>query len=270
VNFLILGSSGMIGKGLSHWLIQNGHNVLEFDLKNSADQDLRIPGNNILIDLLKKADFVYFLAFDIGGSKYLETAQSDFEFMQNNLKIMINTFELLRIYKIPFIFSSSQMSQMKKSNYGLSKCVGEVLTQMLGGISIRFWNVYGDEPIDIRSHVVADFINSARFFNQINMLSDGTESRQMLHIDDCSCALFNLSQQYNNLPRDQQYHITSFEWITINDIANAVCSFFPNCRVVPGDKKDTVQQNSMLEPDPYILNYWQPIIDIKTGIGKIL
>lgn len=270
MKFLVLGSSGMIGQGLVSWLSDRGHTVLEFDLKNTADQDLRIPNNKILTELLKEADFVYFLAFDIGGSKYLQTAQMDFGFMQNNLKIMINTFELLQIYKTPFIFSSSQMSQVKGSNYGLSKLVGEVLTEITSGISVKFWNVYGHEPINDRSHVVADFINSAQLFNQITMLTDGAESRQMLYIDDCSRALFELSQQYSNLPRDQQYHITSFRWNTIKEVANAVCNFFPDCKVIPGSKKDIVQQDSRIEPDPYILNYWQPEIEIQEGIGRML
>jgi len=270
MKFLVLGSDGMIGKGLVSWLADRGHEVLEFDLKNTPDQDLRIPNNKILIELLKETDFVYFLAFDVGGSKYLQVAQTDFGFMQNNLKIMINTFELLQVYKTPFIFSSSQMSQLKESNYGLSKFVGEILTEMVGGISVRFWNVYGREPIDNRSHVVADFIDNARLLNQITMLTDGTESRQMLYIDDCSRALFSLSQKYNDLPRDQQYHITSFKWSTIKEIADAVCNFFPNCNVISGNKKDMVQQNRRIEPDPYILNYWQPEIEIHTGIERML
>ena len=87
MKYLILGSSGLIGQGLTKYLKNSGHTVIEFDLKNSANQDLRIPNNQLLQSLLSTVDFVYFLAYDIGGSKFLANTQNNFEVMQNNLKM---------------------------------------------------------------------------------------------------------------------------------------------------------------------------------------
>jgi nucleoside-diphosphate-sugar epimerase len=244
--------------------------VLEFDLKNNATQDLRIPNNPVLNSLLLDVDFVYFLAFDIGGSKFLANNQDNFDFIQNNLKILTNTFDLLNQTGIPFIFSSTQMSAMTHSNYGLTKLLGEKLTSSLGGVTVKFWNVYGAEPISEKSHVVADFIYSAQNNNSIVMLTDGKESRQMLHVDDCSNALYILSQHYATLPRDKEYHITSFSWVTVQEIANTVAGFFPGCKVIPGHATDVVQQDLQKQPDLHILTYWQPQISLETGVRSLI
>jgi dTDP-4-dehydrorhamnose reductase len=66
MNNLILGSEGFLGKRLCKFLEQKNQNVVRIDIKNSTSQDLRkiqLPLNNI--------DRVYFLAWDVGGSKYL-------------------------------------------------------------------------------------------------------------------------------------------------------------------------------------------------------
>ena len=47
----------------------------------------------------------FFLAFDVGGSKYIKKFQSSYKFLMNNLMIMVNTFELLAKYKKPFLFT---------------------------------------------------------------------------------------------------------------------------------------------------------------------
>ena len=44
---------------------------------------------------IKNADFIFFLAFDVGGSRYLKKYQHTFEFVNNNTRIMANTFRLL-------------------------------------------------------------------------------------------------------------------------------------------------------------------------------
>ena len=102
---------------------------------------------------IKRADFVHFLAFDVGGSTYLAKYQNTFDFIHNNMKLMTNTFELLREYNKPFIFASSQMSNMSFSIYGL-KAMGERYARVLGGLTVKFWNVYGIEhdPEKTRDH----------------------------------------------------------------------------------------------------------------------
>jgi nucleoside-diphosphate-sugar epimerase len=102
------------------------------------------------------------------------------------------------------------------------------------------------------------------------MRTDGTESRQMLHADDCSRALHALSQRYQDLPRDREYHVTSFEWSTMLEVAQIVAEHFPGTQVRPAAAKDMVQKDAKNEPDPYILQYWQPEIGLRRGIADIV
>ena len=63
----VLGSSGQIGAYLTEYLRGKGHEVTEFDVARHHGEDLtQIPNHN-LDRAIKNADFVFFLAFDVGG-----------------------------------------------------------------------------------------------------------------------------------------------------------------------------------------------------------
>ena len=270
MKYLVLGSAGQVGLALCDYLSEQGHTVSTYDIATDKNQDLRVPANPVLEQLVSESNFVFFLAWDVGGSTYLARYQDTFEFIQNNLKIITNTFEVLKKHNKPFIFASSQMANMSYSSYGLTKSMGEKITSVLGGVTVKFWNVYGIEQDPEKTHVVTDFINKAKHTGVINMLTDGTESRQMLHATDCSECLYILSTKYNELPRDQEYHITSFEWTTMLEIANMIADYFPGTIVKPAQAKDMIQKDKRNEADTTILNYWQPKISLGEGIKNII
>ena len=84
----ILGSGGQIGAYLTEYLRKKGHEVTEFDVVNGEDQDLtKIPNNKLMHDI-RLADFVFFLAFDVGGSRYLKKYQHTYDFINNNTRII--------------------------------------------------------------------------------------------------------------------------------------------------------------------------------------
>jgi nucleoside-diphosphate-sugar epimerase len=270
MKYLVLGSAGQIGLALCQYLTAQGHEVSTYDQATDANQDLRLSNNPALEQLVRDSDFVFFLAWDVGGSTYLARYQDTFEFIQNNLKIITNTFGVLKDQNKPFIFASSQMANMSYSSYGLTKSMGEKITSVLGGVTVKFWNVYGVEHDPEKTHAITDFINKAKDTGVINMLTDGTEARQMLHATDCSECLYLLSTKYSELPRDQEYHITSFEWTTMLDIANMIAGHFPGTVVQPAQAKDMIQKDKRNEADPGILNYWQPRISLHAGIKNII
>lgn len=270
MKYLVLGSAGQLGLALCDYLGKQGHEVLTYDIADNENQDLRIPNHPVLDQLVRDCDFVFFLAWDVGGSVYLAKYQDTFEFIQNNLKITTSTFEILHRQNKPFIFASSQMANMSYSSYGLTKSIAEKVTSVLGGITVKFWNVYGVEHDPEKTHAITDFINKAKNTGVINMLTDGAEARQMLHATDCSECLYILSTKYSELPRDQEYHITSFEWTTMLDIANMIAGHFPGAVVQPAQAKDMVQKDKRNEADTSILKYWQPKISLKEGIKNII
>jgi len=209
-----------------------------------------------------------FLAFDVGGSRYLKKYQHTYDFIHNNALINAFTFEQLKKYNKPFIYTSSQMANMSYSPYGVCKSLGEVYTKSLDGLTVKFWNVYGPEKDLEKSHVVTDFILKAKE-GKISMMTDGKELRQFLHAEDCSNALYILSQKYDEIDRDSNLHITSFEWNSIMEIAEIISEEIP-CEIIPSNEIDTVQLDKRNEPDPYILNFWKPEISLREGINKII
>jgi nucleoside-diphosphate-sugar epimerase len=215
----ILGSSGQIGTYLTEYLRSKGHEVFEYDIVNTEDQDLTKIPNLGLEHLIKVSDFVFFLAFDVGGSRYLKKYQHTFKFIDNNARMMVSVFGLLEKYNKRFVFASSQMSNMSHSPYGVMKRVGELYTKTLNGLLVKFWNVYGIEKDMDKAHVITDFIKRGFEEGEFEMLTDGTEQRQFLYAEDCCEALETVMENYTDFKPEDPLHITSFHSNSINEIA---------------------------------------------------
>ena len=270
---LILGSGGQIGAYLTEYLQEKGHEVTEFDVTNGEDQDLRKIPNPKLMHDIRISDFVFFLAFDVGGSRYLKKYQHTYEFINNNTRIMANVFQYLHEYRKPFVFASSQMSNMSYSPYGVMKRVGEMYTQNLKGLTVKFWNVYGIEKDHEKSHVITDFIRKGFEEGDFEMMTDGTEERQFLYAEDCCEALETIMENYDNFKPTDPLHITSFNSTAIKDIASIIRGQFnligKNVNIKPGLAKDSVQMDKRNEADNYILGWWVPKTTIDVGIAKV-
>ena len=94
----ILGSSGQIGAYLTEYLRNKGHDVIEFDKADADWMDITKIPNLSLDNAIEKSDFVFFLAFDVGGSRYLKKYQHTFKFIDNNTRMMANAFGLSLIH----------------------------------------------------------------------------------------------------------------------------------------------------------------------------
>lgn len=267
---LILGSEGQIGGHLLQYLKSVDEEVIEFDIIRTDSEDLRIHDNPLLHDCVDDCDIVHFLAFDVGGSAYMKKYQNTYEFISNNIKIMNTVFDTLKKTGKPFLFATSQMSNMNYSTYGLLKAMGEAFTKSLGGVIIKFWNVYGYEKDPEKTHVITDFIIKARNEGKISMRTDGSEVRQFLYGDDCAKCILLLSRIYTDIDRSKPLDITNFEWTSIMEVANIISGEFADCQVYPADAKDDLQQDKRNEPDPYILNFWKPETPVREGIKKII
>ena len=269
----ILGSSGQIGAYLTEYLRDKGHHVIEFDKNNSYHEDMTTIPNPFLKNAIMDSDFVFFLAFDVGGSRYLKKYQHTFKFIDNNARMLAGAFEYLAEYKKPFVFASSQMSSMSYSPYGVMKRVGELYTKSLGGLIVKFWNVYGIEKDHDKAHVITDFIRKGFETSVINMMTDGTEQREFLYAEDCCEALEQVMLEYSEFTSDSELHITSFRSTTILEIAKIIQGIFKaNGKTVAVEKaqtKDEVQKDARNEANPFIRKWWKAKTSIEDGIEKI-
>lgn len=190
---LVLGSEGFVGGYLCDYLERKGEIVVRFDIKRSNMEDVRfasLPLNDV--------DRVYFLAWDVGGAKYLYREDNQLHQLKWNMAILQNVMPQLEESKVPFIFTSSQLAE-DNTVYGVTKKLGEFWTKQIGGCFIRLCNMYGaNEEISERSHVVSDFVNQARA-GEIQMLSDGSEKRQFLHLEDVCDAMYEMRGKWTSI-----------------------------------------------------------------------
>ena len=269
----ILGSGGQIGAYLTEYLRRKDYEVLEFDITNGDHQDMTHIPNTYLRNAIMNSDFVFFLAFDVGGSRYLKKYQHTFKFIDNNTRLMANVFGYLEDYGKPFVFASSQMSNMSYSPYGVMKRVGELYTKSLGGLIVKFWNVYGIEKDHEKAHVITDFIRKGFETGVIDMMTDGTEAREFLYAEDCCEALETVMGNYDRLNSDDELHITTGSHTTILEIAEIIKRLFSNIDkdvvIQPAESKDEVQKDARNVPDPYIQKFWRSKTSVKAGITKV-
>ena len=193
---LVLGSEGFVGDYLCKYLEKKGEEVIRFDIKRDKKEDAtlyRLP--------LEGIDKVYFLAWDVGGAKYLYREDTQLHQLKWNVALLDNVMNQLEESKTPFVFTSSQLAE-DSTVYGVTKKLGEFWTKYLGGAYVRLENVYGIMEEDSeKSHVISDFVRQVKK-GDIKMLSSGEEMRRFTHIDDVCDAIYSATP-----------------WISIKDVA---------------------------------------------------
>lgn len=265
---LVLGSSGTCGRSVCSAFQEAGHNVIPWDISLSTSHDLRVAG--CLDEILPTIDFVVFLAFDVGGAKYM--TESSTMYIDNNLLIMYNTFASIKKVGCPFIHTTSTMSNMNHIPYAVLKRLGEFYTEMLGGINMRLWNVYGREPICIKSHVIPDLIDQAVSANTITLRTDGCEERSFLHADDFARGVVAVAENYTDLRGRGTIDISSSEWTSIIKVAETIQSIAyntmnKNVTIIPSNTKDSTHTHRN-EPDLTLISkYWSPRLSLYDGIS---
>lgn len=264
---LVLGSNGVVGRAIVQELKTKGHCVTEWDISIDKEHDLRVPSN--LYFILQEVDFVFFLAFDVGGSKYnIQSA----DYISNNMLIIENTINSIRKSGKPFIHTTSQMSNMDHLPYGPLKRIAEFYTEYSGGINVKIWNVYESEPIGDKSHVIPDFIHQAKTNRVINMLTTGEEKRQFLHASDFARAMSYIMDNFDDVKKTygSLIDISSYEWVTIRDVAEKVSHSFPGTKIIPGTVRSTFQIKYNEPSDTFLKSGWKPEISLEEGIKLII
>lgn len=267
---LILGSEGTVGKSISNLFVEKGHDVVRWDIKLGEEYDLRKEG--CLDSIIESIDFVIFLAFDVGGAKY---DVNSFDYLDDNLLLIHNTFTSLKKYNKPFIHSTSTMSNMNHNSYAVLKRLAELYTLLLDGVNIKLWNVYGNEEIGLKSHVIPDFISQAITSESIHIRSSGLEERMFLHCDDFSNALYTIFENYSIIDRSIVIDVSSDEWISIKSIAYTIQKIMKESYgkdiTISSNGNFQDSHNKRNEPDLTIISkFWKQSISIENGIRDMI
>lgn len=267
---LVLGSSGTCGRSVCTAFTASGHEVVPWDIVLNPDHDLRVAG--CLDAVVPTVDFVVFLAFDVGGAKYM--ADSSTSYIDNNLLLMHNTFASLKKFGSRFIHTTSTMANMIHIPYAVLKRLGEFYTELLGGINLKLWNVYGREPICIKSHVIPDLIDQAVSVGSIRLRTDGHEERMFLHADDFARGVLAVCDHYDALRGRGTIDISSTEWTSILKIAQTIQSIARDTLnigvdIVPSTIKDGSHTHRNEPNLALISEYWSPTITLTDGIRSM-
>ena len=254
---LVIGSEGFVGRPFCDYLLAQGEEVIRFDVKRGPNEDARttkLP--------LDGVDRVYFLAWDVGGAKYLYREETQLRQLDWNLTLLLNVMPQLHETGAPFLFVSSQLAEEYDTVYGVTKRLGEVWTHLLNGVRVRLWNVYGPlEPESERSHVMADFVWQAVKHGEIQMLTTGAELRQFIHIDDV-CRGFHMALQAR---LTGVYDVTSFEWVSVGEAAGII-GRAANARMTPGERLGSTPITPMKGRVPG----WFPRVTLEEGLRRMV
>jgi len=254
----VIGSEGFVGRPLCAYLSEREGDVIRYDARRGAHEDARssrLP--------LAGVDGVYFLAWEVGGAKYLYRDDAQLAQLDWNLALMGNVFRQLREADMPFLFASSQLAQEVDTVYGVTKRLGEVWTGLLPrGVCVRLWNVYGAyEDTTERSHVVADFVHQALGTGEIRMLTTGEEKRQFVHIDDVCRGFHSALAQGVRTPCD----VTSFEWTRVIDVARLIGEL-TGARALPGGLVGRTPVTPNVQPVPG----WRARVPLEEGLARMV
>ena len=191
---------------------------------------------------------------------------------------MANVFSVIKKYNKKFIFTSTQMSNMNYSTYGLLKKLGEEVTKSLNGVYVKLWNIYGIER-DFRkslSHdVITDFILMGLKDKKIDMITNGNESREFLYADDCSMGLFTIMNKFNFfLKKKTELHLSTGKKTKVMEIAKIIKKILLkrniDIKIKPSLKKDDVQNNANNKANKFLHKYYKPKVNLEQGIEKIV
>jgi nucleoside-diphosphate-sugar epimerase len=262
---LVLGSGGLIGRHVVAWLREQGFEVLE--VRNRTDRDLRVAG---ALDAFaaERVSFCFFLACEVGGSKFLTSEAAQRAIVEHNVQIYQTVLPWLAARRVPFVFTSSYL-QHQHTPYGAVKRLGEQWVGALGvGRVVRLWNVYGFEPLGPKSHVMGDWVAGCLRDGRLTCLTDGSEERQFLHARDCAAGLGRMMLMYDTLAPVTD--ISSDRWIALRDLAALVSSLSPRACAVAFDPRPS-QTRERLAPNTThaVHRHWVPRVSLAQGVREL-
>lgn len=167
MKILVTGSSGFIGTKLCNALMQCGHAVAGFDIKEGND-----------ITSMKKmpdADCVMHLAALIS---VVESWQNPYEYIITNILGTQRVCESFAGKKIIYASSGGTISGQLHldSPYAITKECGEKFVNMYSGVVLRLGNVYG--------HGSTSVIEKFEEQDKLIIDGDGLQEKDFVHVDD--------------------------------------------------------------------------------------
>lgn len=298
---LVTGGAGFIGRGVVKKLLDEGHKVCILDdLSNGRMENIeefkKVPNfefvlgdvrnKKVLKDIFKKdVDVCIHAAAGINVQESIENPQRYYDI---NVNGTFNILEEARKRDIKVVLigtcmvydltSSKAINEEHPSNpkspYAGSKLAAENLalsyfhTYGLPVVITRPFNTYGPyQKSDMEGGVVSIFIRSLLEGKNLNVFGDGTQTRDLLFVDDC--ADFIVKASFNEKAVGEIINAGSAKDIAIKDLALLICKN-------PEGIKHVAHHHPQSETPKLLCDYtkaknllgWEPKTSLEEGIEK--
>ncbi len=302
ITTLITGGAGFIGSYIAEKVIELGHDVIIIDdlstgqIKN-VPTEARFVGLDIgqtialekLTQLLRSNNTqIIFHCASIPRTQY--SVEHPVECNRANITGTLHVLEAARLcgHEIKKIIHSSScgvyghqdkfpIAEDAPTNmgtpYSVQKYVQEKYFEMYAelyevpSVMLRYFNVYGTKrqtESGSYPNVLAAFSKQKREHNAISITGNGTQSRDMIHVDDVVNA--NILAMKSEFKNAEVFNIGTGEHMTINDVAkyfNCLVKYIPPR---PGEAKHLYADNNKAKA----LLEWHPQISYDDGIKMYL
>ena len=299
---LITGGQGFLGKKTADALSKKGHEVICFDIASLNDNKNKnltykkyfgsILNSYDIERALKGCDIVIHLAALVGVEvterKSLDCLHINIQGTSNVLDSAIKN----KVKKIIFSSSSEVYGDQEtfpilenakltpKSNYGISKIVGEEYVKAYSQIYdlkfniCRFFNLYGLGQK--KDFVISKFAENIKNSKIIKVYGDGQQIRSYCHVDDAVDAIIKILEKGQD---NTIYNVgNNNEPISVIDLAKKMVNISQkNIKIekIPFEKSDRNSQREIYRREPSIekltkhTNY-TPKIKLDVGIKDVL
>ena len=133
----------------------------------------------------------------------------------------------------------------------------------------RPFNTYGPfQKSNMEGGVVSIFVKQSFNGESLNVYGDGSQTRDLLYVEDCVEFLYRASQCERAV--GEVINAGFGKDISIRDLARQVCKDKSRIRQVPHHHPQSEIQKLVCDNSKaQILLDWEPKIDLKTGIDKM-
>lgn len=258
---VVTGARGFVGKKLVERLALENKEIYCLD----DDYLLNENWEETLLALLTKIDFN--IIYHVGACS--DTLEQNVNFM------MIRNYESTKVLthiasakNAKFIYSSSAANygindRYPANLYGWSKYAAEDFVRLSGGVSLRYFNVYG--PGEENKGNMASFLHQAYLMHGSGKevkLFPGKPSRDFIHVNDVVEANIHAAQNYFNF-KGQVFEVstgTSRTFEDMLDIAEIPYSYTSEGKIPSGYQFYTCGDKKKHMPG------WVPKVNLELGV----